>query len=127
LNTCAILLALCLLAVPAMAGERTIIKPDPFQSDRYQIMDSHGNSVGTIKKDALDSRRLQIYTGNGELTHIVKPSTLPTSHKRYDTFTPSGEPAGSICQDPLRGDRYQLNGKTIKRDTLRPERWGIEK
>ena len=118
---------LTLLASTAMAGERTTIKPDLFQSDRYNIVDSHGNRVGIVKKDALDSRRLQIYTGNGELTHIIKPSTLPTSIRRYDVYNRNGDKAGTIKKDPLRDDRYRFNGKTIRRDVLRPDRWVIEK
>lgn len=127
LHTCAILIIVTLLAVPAMAGERTTIKPDPFQSDRYNIVDSHGNRVGIIKKDALDSRRLQIYTGNGELTHIIKPSTLPTSTSRYDVTDRNWDKAGTIKIDPLRNVRHRFNGKTIRRDVLRPDRWVIEK
>ena len=127
LHPCATLIALCLLTVSAIAGERTTTKPAPFQSDRYDIVDGCGNRVGSIKKDALDSRRLKIYTGNGELTHIVKPSTPPPSTSRYDVYNRSGDTAGTIKKDPLRDDRYGFSGKTIRRNVLRPDRWVIEK
>ena len=127
LHTCAIFITSTLLTVTAMAGERTIIRPDSFQSDRCNIMDSHGNRVGTIEKDALDSRRLQILNGGGELTHIIKPSTLPDSTSRYDLYNRDGESAGTNKKDPLRDDRYRFNGRTIRRDMIRPDRWVIEK
>ena len=117
---------LTLLASTAHAGEPTIIKPDPLRSDRYQITDSKGNQIETLKRDPMDTRRILITNPRGDPTGYIKTSILPTSNKRYDTFTLSGDHAGSIRQDPLRGDRYQLNGKTIKRDTLRPDRWVVE-
>jgi hypothetical protein len=124
LQTFAILLIL-LWVFSAFAGN-TIIKPDPLRSDRYQITDSKGNKIGTLKRDPMDNRRILITNPKGEPTGYIKPSILPTTSKRYDIFIPPVNHAGSIRQDPLRGDRYQLNGKTIKRDTLRPDRWVVE-
>ena len=125
LQTFAIII-LTLWVVPSMAGEPAIIKPDPLRSDRYQIIDSRGNHTGTVKRDPLDSRRILLTSPKGEPAGYIKPSILPTRYKRYDTFKPSGDPTGSIRQDPLRGDRYQFKGKTIKRDTLRPDSWVVE-
>jgi len=125
LQAFAILLVL-LWVFSAFAGD-AIIKLDPLRSDRYQITDTAGNRIGTLKGDPLDTRRILITNPKGEPTGYIKPSILHTTSKRYDTFTPSGDPAGSIRQDPLRGDRYRYLGNTIKKDVLRNDRWVIEK
>jgi hypothetical protein len=52
---------------------------------------------------------------------------LPTSSSRYDVFNRHGDKAGTIKKDPLMDDRYRFNGKTIRRDVLRHDRWVVEK
>ena len=121
------IIILILWVVPAFAGEPAIIKRDPLRSDRYQITDSRGNHTETLKRDPLDTRRILITSPKGEPVKYIKPSILPTSFKRFDTFTPSGDHAGTIRQDVLRNDRYRYKGKTIRRDHLRNDRWIIEK
>ena len=126
LQTLAILALLTVWAVPAMAGDPIVIKTDLLRPDRYQITDTTGHAIGTVKRDPLDNRKALILDRDGEPIGYVQPSTLPTSTNRYDVFTPQGERTGTIQRDILRGDRYHLNGKTIKRDTLRPDRWVVE-
>lgn len=124
-QTFAILLSLS-CSISVFAEGLLIIKPDILQSARYQITDTTGHHVGTLKRDHLDNRRTQILHRDGEPIEYIKPSILPSSTSRYDVFTTQGKRTGTIKQDTLRGDRYHLNGKTMKKDVLRPDRWVVE-
>ena len=125
LQTWVLVLCLCIPLSSAFSGD-ALIKPDPLRFDRYQITDTKGNHTGTLIRDPMDIRRILITNPKGEPTGYIKPRILPTSNKRYDTFTPSGDYAGSIRQDILRKDRYRYQGKTIKRDVLRQDRWLVD-
>jgi hypothetical protein len=98
-----IMLVILFTALPAMAGDSLIINPDPLRSDRYLVTDSIGSKIGSLKPDPLQNNRIQIIDRSGSATGYIKPSILPTSDKRYDTFTPLGDHAGSIRQDSLQG------------------------
>ena len=88
-------------AVPTLAGDAVVIKQDYLHSDRYQITEATGHSIGTVKSDPISSNRMQITDRAGNRKGYIQPSPLYPSDSHQNIHGNDCQRIGTIKPDPL--------------------------
>ena len=84
-------------------------KPDPWDKEKVNILDSYGNKVGYYKVDAWDKSKINVYDASGNLVKTVKNDAWDdTKTNTYDSY---GNKQSSAKQNAWNSDRVDITDK----------------